>query len=152
MAKQIRNLIDKHGVERLHAMIDQEYVVMRDQKKLERVLESRESARAWFEQYCADNGHTWVDCYNQTKEQQDPDYNKYGKSCLALNGRRSSGPYVYLWLNRDGTPHFELSTTSYYDIESYFGYDDLVKKITKIAKLHEETPREQVVQAAGHVV
>jgi len=30
MAKQIRNLIDKHGVEKLHAMIDQEYAEMQE--------------------------------------------------------------------------------------------------------------------------
>ena len=138
MAKQIRNLIDKHGVEKLHAMIDQEYAEMQDQKKLETILESRETARAWFEQYCADNNHTFIDCYNQTQEQQDPDYNKHGKCCLALNGWRSDEPYVYLWLNRDDDPGFEMSTTDIYELESYSGYNDLVKKITKIVELHKE--------------
>ena len=137
MAKQIRNLIDKHGVEKLHAMIDQEYAEMQDQKKLATILESRETARAWFEQYCADNNHTFIDCYNQTQEQQDEDYNTHGKSCLALNGWRTNGPYVYLWLNRDSKPHFELSTTDYYNLESCSGYDDLIKKITKIVKIRE---------------
>tara|TARA_R110000803_G_scaffold209564_1_gene279445 strand:- start:393 stop:815 length:423 start_codon:yes stop_codon:yes gene_type:complete len=139
MTKQIQNLILKHGVEKLNTMIDQTYAEMQDCKKLDELLESSETARAWFEQYCADNNHTFIDCYNQTQEQQDQDYHKYGKSCLALNGWRSNTPYVYLWLNKDGSPHFEMSSTDAYNIESYFGYNDLTKKIAKIVELHKET-------------
>jgi hypothetical protein len=133
MAKQIQNLILKHGVEKLHTMIDQTYAEMQDWKKLNKLLESRETARDLFEQYCRDNNHTFIECY------KDKDYNKHGKSCLALNGWRSSTPYVYLWLNRDSKPHFELSSTDVYAIESYFGYNDLTKKIAKIVELHKET-------------
>jgi hypothetical protein len=118
-------------------MIDEQVELKKQQDKIQKIFATRESAVEWFEQFCKDNNFTFVDTYDQTIEQQEPDYNKYGKSCLALNGWRSNGPYVYLWLNKNSRPHFEMGS-SIYDIWSYFGYSDAINKIKKIVKLREE--------------
>jgi hypothetical protein len=137
MIKTIQNLIDKFGADKLHQMIDEQVEFQKEQDKIQKIFATRESATEWFEQFCKDNNFTFVDTYDQTIEQQEPDYNKYGKSCLALNGWRSNGPYVYLWLNKNSQPHFEMGS-SIYDIWSYFGYSDAINKIKKIVKLREE--------------
>jgi hypothetical protein len=108
MSKTIQNLINKFGAEKLHQMIDNQVAEDLDRKKLAAILETREGAKQWFEQFAKDRGMTAVEKYNQQEERADPEYNKYGKSCLALNGWNSRGPYVYLWLNRDDAPHFEI--------------------------------------------
>ncbi len=137
MRKTIQNLINKFGADKLHQMIDEQVQFQKDHDKLAKIFATRESAVEWFEKYCSDNGFTCPDVYDQTIEQQEPDYNKYGKSCLTLNGWRCNGPYVYLWLNKNSQPHFEMGS-SIYDIWPYMGYNDAIDKIKKIVKLREE--------------
>jgi hypothetical protein len=86
MSKTIQNLINKFGAEKLHQMIDNQVAEDLDRKKLAAILETREGAKQWFEQFAKDRGMTAVEKYNQQEERADPEYNKYGKSCLALNG------------------------------------------------------------------
>ena len=134
MSKTIKNLIAKFGADKLHQMIDEQVEFQKDQDKLAKIMATHQSATEWFEQFCKDNNFTFVDVYDQTIEQQEPDYNEYGKSCLALNGWRSDGPYVYLWLNKDSQPHFEMGS-SIYNPYPYMGYADAIDRIKKIVRL-----------------
>ena len=131
MSKQLENLIDKFGAEGLKIMIDQKVVEKADSHRLATILHSHESAEQWFVDFCKGHGLTVNNVYDQRVEQQDPEYNKYGKSCLKIADWNSQGPYVYLWLNKNCKPHFELGN-SIYDMWSYHGYQDLVDKINQI--------------------
>ena len=137
--KTIKNLINKFGADKLHQMIDEQVEFQKEQDKIQKILSTHQSAVEWFEKYCSDNGFTCPDVYDKAKEIKDPEYNKYGKSCLTLNGWGSDGPYVYLWLNKDQSPHFEMGS-SIYDIWPSIGcgYNDIINKIKKIVKLREE--------------
>ena len=137
MTKQIQNLINKYGADELHRMIDAEVDRQADFKRLEEIMSTHKSAQQWFKKFAKDNKLKIKECYNQTQERTASDYNKYGKSRLALNNWRSDGPYVYLWLNRDSRPHIEMGS-SIYDIWSGIGYTDTVAKIKKVIRLRSE--------------
>ena len=140
MSKQLDNLINKFGAEKLHQMIDDRVAEDRDRKKLASILETRESAKQWFEQFAEERGLTTVDIYDQEEERADLEYNKYGKSCLALNGWRSRGPYVYLWLNRDSMPHFEIGDSimdMYYTPRIYSAIMADIEKVINARSLEE---------------
>ena len=131
MNKTIRNLIDKYGADKLHQMINDIVAQQQDYNKLQQIFATHELAKDWFIKFSKDNNLTHKQIYPQTKQ------DKHGKSCLALNGWRSSGPYVYLWLNRDDRPHIEMGS-SIYDIWSGMGYKDTIAKIKKIIRLRSE--------------
>lgn len=133
MSKQLQNLIDKHGAEKLKSMIDQQVKQKAELIKISRILDTHESAAQWFENYCKELGYTCVDVYDK------PKYKKYNKSCLMMNGWNSNGPYVYLWLNKNQDPHFEIGS-SIYDIWPSIGagYDQIIENINKVIKLREE--------------
>ena len=134
MTKQLQNLIDKHGADELHLMIDAEVARQQDNNKLKEIMSTHLKAKQWFTQFAKDNKLTVKQVYNQRKERQKDDHDKYGKSCLALNGWRSDGPYVYLWLNRDDTPHLEIGT-SVFDMLYDLGYKQNIANIKKIIGL-----------------
>jgi len=134
MTKQIQNLIDKHGADELHRLIDAEVARRQDYNRLEEIMSTPKSARQWFTEFAKANKLTVKECYNQTQERKAKDYNRYGKSRLALNNWRSDGPYVYLWLNRDCRPHFEMGS-SIHDIWGAVGYNDTLAKIQHIMGL-----------------
>ena len=138
MTKQLQNLIDKHGAPELHRLIDAEVARRQDIERLQEIMSTPKSAKQWFMKFAKDNKLTAKECYNQTKEKTASDYNKYGKSRLALNNWRSDGPYVYLWLNRDHTPHFEMGS-SIHDIWGAVGYRDSIANIKKIIGLRAQS-------------
>ena len=138
MDKTLRKLINKHGADVIHKWIDDCVQQDQDEAKLTDILATHESAKAWFEKFCDSKGFTSGDVYDQCEEQMEPDYNKYGKSCLTINNWRSNGPYVYLWLNKDCQPHFEMGS-SIYDMWSVGqGYSTVMTQIEKIIKLRQE--------------
>ena len=135
MATQLQNLINKHGANRLKDMIDEQVLFTSNWEKLKDILKTPESATQWFTNWADDRNLKLTNIYDQTAERQE---GKYAKSCLCVDGWRSDKPYVYLWLNKDDNPHFELGN-EYMDLWSAFGYDDLITKLDKIVKLRENT-------------
>ena len=133
MTKTIQNLILKHGADELHRMINAEVDRQADFKQLEEIMSTHLKAKQWFTKFAKDNKLTVKQIYNQRKERQQDDYDRYGKSCLALNGWRSSEPYVYLWLNKDDRPHLEMGTgtNGLYAV----GYKDTMANIKEVIRL-----------------
>ena len=127
MTKTIQNLILKHGADELHRMINAEVDRQADFKQLEEIMSTHLKAKQWFTKFAKDNKLTVIQVYAQHKQ------NKYGKSCLALNGWRSSEPYVYLWLNKDDRPHLEMGTgtNGLYAV----GYKDTMANIKEVIRL-----------------
>ena len=136
MTKQLQNLIDKYGADELHRMIDTEVARQQDYNKLQDIMSTHLGAKQWFTKFAKDNKLTVKQTYNQQEEREWNDYDRHGKSCLALNGWRSSEPYVYLWLNRDGRPHIEMGTGTkgLYAV----GYKDTMAKIKEVIRLQSE--------------
>tara|TARA_R110000850_G_scaffold112686_3_gene226905 strand:- start:437 stop:856 length:420 start_codon:yes stop_codon:yes gene_type:complete len=134
MAKQLQNLIDKYGADELHRMIDTEVARQQDLKQMQEIMSTHLGAKQWFTKFAKANKLSVKECYNQRKERQQDDYDRYGKSCLALNGWRSDGPYVYLWLNRDDRPGLEMGS-SIHDMYRGVGYNDTLAKIQQIMGL-----------------
>jgi len=133
MTKTIQNLILKHGADELHRLIDTEVARQQDLKQMQEIMSTHLRAKQWFTKFAKDNKLTVKQIYNQRLERQRNDYDRYGKSCLALNGWRSSEPYVYLWLNRDCSPHLEIGTGTkgLYAV----GYRDSMANIKEVIRL-----------------
>ena len=120
MSKQLANLIDKFGADKLHQMIDDHVKAELDLKRLWNLFHDPATNSA--EEFLED----WADSKGLKLE--------HNTDFIQIKHWNSDGPYVYLWTH--DYPGFEIGQ-SIYKIWSVDGLEDLTNKLERIYKMRE---------------
>ena len=116
MSKQLQNLIDKFGADKLHKMIDDTVKANLDQQRFIDLFEDSAGPKELLEDWAESKG---------LELEQKTNY-------IQIKNWNSDGPYVYLWTHDN--PGFEIGK-SIYDIWSVNGVEDLLNKLDTIHSL-----------------
>ena len=120
MSKQLANLIDKYGADKLHRMIDDHVTRVQDAKRLDDLFTDRTTHQA--EQFLLD----WAESRGLELE--------HHTNHTQIKHWNSDGPYVYLWTH--DCPGFEIGQ-SIYKIWNVDGLEDLTNKLERIYQMRE---------------